>query len=100
VSYERGSTPFLGQSADAWQPRQYGEATAAAIDSQVKTFIEEALQRARALLQRNRSILEETAERLLAQETLSAAELAQVRERLIARERATDKVATVAPSAA
>ena len=100
VSYERASAGFLGQSADAWQPRQYGEATAAAIDSQVKTFIEEALQRARTILQRNRTTLEETAERLLAQETLSAADLAQVRERLIARERTTDQVTAVAPSAA
>ena len=96
VSYEHASAPLLGPTADAWQPRQYGEATAATIDLQVKSFIEEALQRARALLQKNRPILEETAERLLAQETLSAADLAQVRERLSTRERSPDKVAAAA----
>jgi cell division protease FtsH len=93
VSYERAATPLLGPNADAWQPRQYGEATAAAIDQQVKSFIEEAAQRARGLLQRNRAVLEETAERLLAQETLSATDLTQVRERLLSRERTPDRLA-------
>ncbi len=86
VSYERAAAPLLGTAADAWQPRQYGEATASAIDSQVKQFIDEALERAQAILQKNRVTLEQTAERLLAQETLTAADLDQVRNRLGARE--------------
>ena len=86
VSYERAAAPLLGTAADAWQPRQYGEATASAIDSQVKEFIEEALKRAQAILLRNRDVLGRMAERLLAQETLTARDLDQVRAQLIAEE--------------
>ncbi len=86
VSYERAAAPLLGPSADRWQPRLYGEATASAIDAQVKAFIEEALRHAQTILQRNRAVLEQTAERLLVQETLTAADLDQVRERLSRRE--------------
>lgn len=69
VNEDTQLTPsLLGTAADAWQPRQYREATASVIDSQVKEFIAEALQRAQAILERNRATLEQTAERLLVQE--------------------------------
>lgn len=82
VSYEHAAAPLLGTAADAWQPRQYGEATASAIDSQVREFIAEALKRAQTILQTNRETLEQTAQRLLAQETLTATDLDRVRELL------------------
>jgi cell division protease FtsH len=99
VSYEHAATPLLGPAADAWQQRQYGETTAAAIDLQVKAFIEDAQRRAQGVLQKNRAILEQTAERLLVQETLTAEDLAEVRARLAAREarEASDRTLALAP---
>jgi cell division protease FtsH len=99
VSYEHAAAPLLGPAADAWQQRQYGETTAAAIDLQVKAFIEDAQRRAQGVLQKNRAILEQTAERLLVQETLTAEDLAEVRARLAAREArgAPDRTLALAP---
>jgi cell division protease FtsH len=93
VSYESAATPLLGPNADTWRPRQYSEATASIIDAQVKALLEEAFQRARALLKQNRALLEETAERLLAHETLSAADLEPIRQRLVPAPQVTTKAA-------
>jgi cell division protease FtsH len=84
VSYESAATPLLGPAADSWRPRQYGEATATAIDAQVRTLIDTALSSALEVLTRHRSILEETAQKLLQQETLQAAELDAIKQRIVA----------------
>jgi cell division protease FtsH len=89
VTYESVATPLLGSSADGmWQPRHYAESTAALIDEQVRVLVEDACQRARAILREHRSVLDETAERLLAKETLYPSDLEPLRARLIVRERA------------
>ncbi|HYM35142.1 MAG TPA: cell division protein FtsH, partial [Steroidobacteraceae bacterium] len=82
VSYESAATPLLGPTADSWRPRQYGEATAAAIDTQVRALIDAALVRARDVLTKHRAILEEMAQRLLQQETLQSQELDAIKLRI------------------
>ncbi|MBY0512011.1 MAG: ATP-dependent zinc metalloprotease FtsH [Rhodospirillaceae bacterium] len=75
VTYEPEQNAFLGTPPGTWQQRRYGEATAAAIDGAVKALVEDAFQRAVAVLTRNRSLLEQSARRLLAKETLAADDL-------------------------
>ncbi len=77
VSYEPERGSFLVGQMPAWRPKTYGEATAEAIDTAVKTLIEDAFARARAILEKNRDLLEEGAQELLAHETLGAKDLAR-----------------------
>jgi cell division protease FtsH len=84
VSYESAATPLLGPNEDSWRPRQYGEATATAIDAQVRALIDTALSRARQVLAQHRAILEEMAQRLLQQETLQSQELDAIKQRIAA----------------
>lgn len=76
ITYEEEAGPLLGYPLDAWQPRRYSEASAAAIDRAVRELVEQAFMRARAILVRDRDALDRVAEALLARETLSGAELA------------------------
>jgi cell division protease FtsH len=74
VSYGLGEThPFLGR--ELAQPREYAEATAAALDLAVRTMIDEAYQRARSTLEAHRALLDALAEELLAHETVDAQRL-------------------------
>jgi cell division protease FtsH len=77
VSYEPESPTFLPVpgSAAEWQPRRYGEATAAAIDGAIRALIEESFRRATAVLQNNKDLVAKSAEKLLGQETLLADDL-------------------------
>jgi cell division protease FtsH len=84
VSYEPETTPLLDvPGRHDWQPRRYGEATAGAIDAAVRTLIDDAYERAVAILSRNRPLLDESAQSLLATETFSAADLKQIGARLV-----------------
>ena len=56
-------------------PHLYSEQTACQIDDAVRDLVAKAYDRAVAILEMNRSLLDETAQRLLAQETLTAEEL-------------------------
>ena len=58
--------------------RNYSEKTAAIIDEAVRGLVEQAFDRATAVLERNRRLLDDTARELLARETLTAAELPAV----------------------
>jgi cell division protease FtsH len=78
VAYETEATPFLG-GGGGWQPRRYGEATAGAIDTAIKTLIEQSFGRAVAILEKNRELLARTAVELLAKETMTDDELDNVR---------------------
>jgi cell division protease FtsH len=82
VSYESVATPLLGPTVESWRPRQYGESTAALIDAQVKAFVEDAAQRARALLTKHRAQLEVLATQLLERESLTAMDLEPIRAQL------------------
>jgi cell division protease FtsH len=76
MSYDSDPAPLLGTPADGWQPRQYGAASADAIDRAVRQLLDEAFVAAQGLLQQRRAALERAATRLLQQETLSGEELA------------------------
>jgi cell division protease FtsH len=78
VAYEPETGSFLVGQTPMWRPRTYGDGTAEAIDHVVKGLIEDAFQRARAILERNRSILDAGARELLARETLAAEDLAKL----------------------
>jgi cell division protease FtsH len=76
VAYETERSSFLNSpGADDWQPRHYGDATAAAIDLAVRRLIDDAFERARSILAANKGLLLETAAELLTKETLSEDEL-------------------------
>jgi cell division protease FtsH len=83
VAYEPDAAPLMGVPGGAdWRPRRYGEGTAAAIDTAVRGLIDDAFQKAVAILTTNRSLLSQTATELLAKETFSAEELRAVAEKL------------------
>lgn len=74
VTYEPQRQTMLQGPMD-WQPRQYGEETATAIDDAVRELVDGAYARARAILVANEKVLRESARVLLEKETLSAAEI-------------------------
>jgi cell division protease FtsH len=83
VSYEPETAPLLGPPNGVdWHPRRYGEETATAIDSAVRSLIDTAFENAAALLTANRTLLEKVAKILLAKETLSADDLRAVAEQV------------------
>ncbi len=61
-----------------FEPRRYAESTAAAIDRAVRTLVEQAFERARAILRDNLDLLRSTAARLLGQESLTGGDLAAI----------------------
>ena len=74
--YEAQRSRFLqGPEGAEFQPRQYGEETATAIDEAVRDLVDGAYARARAILTANEKGLRETARALLAKETMTAAEI-------------------------
>ncbi len=77
VTYEPQRQTIL-QSPIDWQPRQYGEETATAIDDAVRDLVDGAYARARAILVANEKVLREAARVLLEKETLSAAEISAI----------------------
>lgn len=78
VALEKDQRSFLtpNQMAAYPQPRDYGEATADAIDGEVRAIIDGAFERTIRLLKERRDLLERTARRLLEKETLDETELA------------------------
>ena len=61
-----------------WQPRNFGEETASAIDKAIRDLVDSAYTRARAILGRNDDLLRQSAKRLFAKETLSGPELDEI----------------------
>jgi cell division protease FtsH len=76
VTYESEPNGFLGQMGGS--RRLYAEETAREIDVAVRDIVESAFQRARAVLQKNRTLLDESARQLLERETLADGDLAAV----------------------
>ncbi|HEY6097797.1 MAG TPA: cell division protein FtsH, partial [Anaeromyxobacter sp.] len=93
VTYESEPNTFLGQAVGT--NRLYAEDTAREIDVAVRELVESQFQRARTILQRNRTLLEESARTLLEKETLADAELSAVLGR-VAREEPRVAAAVVA----
>jgi cell division protease FtsH len=83
VTYEPETAGFLGPGTAAWQPRRYGEATAAAIDLAVKDLIDKAFGRAVSILETNRVLLNRSAKELLIKETFSNEDLQELRRSII-----------------
>ncbi|MBU6248752.1 MAG: ATP-dependent zinc metalloprotease FtsH [Xanthomonadaceae bacterium] len=75
IAYEDDAETVSGYPLEAWLPRRYSEASAAAIDRAVRELVEQAFVRARAILLHDRAALDRAADALLARETLSGAEL-------------------------
>ena len=78
ITYENDPSPMLQGGMEAWQPRRYSEASAAAIDQAVRELVERAFERAREILEHERAALDRAAEALLARETLSGPELVAI----------------------
>ena len=78
VAYERDSRSFLQGPDLPSMPRErdFGEDTGNAIDEEVRSIVDGALQRSVQLLEERRDVLDRTARRLLEKETLDEAELA------------------------
>ncbi len=75
VAWDTEEGQFLGQPGAFWWPRRFSEDTARTIDRAVQATLQGALERALAILRANRAALDEGAERLLAQETLTAEQM-------------------------
>ena len=75
VAWDTDEGHFLDQPGAFWRPRRFSEQTAHEIDHAVQDILQHALERALGVLRANRAALDEGAERLLAQETLSAEEI-------------------------
>ncbi len=61
-----------------WQPRNFGEETASAIDKAMRDLVDGAYTRARAILARNDDLLRQSARRLLQNETLAGPDLEEI----------------------
>ncbi len=77
VALERDRRSYLTPNELAGGPheRDFSEATAAAIDKEVRRIVDEAFDRAITILTERRDLLERTARRLLEKETLDEADL-------------------------
>lgn len=91
VALEKDQRSFLSPNPLAGGPREhdYGEATAEAIDAEVRSIVDTAFARTVGLLTERRDLLEKTARKLLGIETLSEAELASLVGNVSAPDRAT-----------
>ena len=80
VALEKDGRSFLSPNplADGARDRAYADATARAIDDEVRTIIEQAMDRSVGILKERRDMLDRTARRLLEKETLDEGELAQL----------------------
>ena len=75
VTYDDEAAGMLGPGLGSLRRREYSDETAREIDSALRRIVEQAFERALAILERNRGLLEEGAQLLLDKETLSEAEL-------------------------
>jgi len=78
VAYDTDGGSLLDQPGNFWRPRPFAPETAREIDLAVHRLLAEALERAIAILRRNRPQLEAGAEELLLHETLEADQLPAV----------------------
>jgi cell division protease FtsH len=77
VALDRDQRSFLGGEAmQGFRERGYGEATADAVDAEVRAIIDRAFERTVTLLTESRELLDRTAQQLLEKETLDEKDLA------------------------
>ena len=82
VSYEPETATVMPTPGGNLRPRNYGEATAEAIDNAVRRLIDGAFRRAIDILSTNRALLNQAAAALLVKETFVAEDLKQVERQL------------------
>lgn len=78
VAFEAEQRSQLGPVGDSFRPRSYSEDTAREIDCAVRKIVATAFERARSILEENRSLLEDSARLLLQEETLDEHDLRQI----------------------
>ncbi|MGB3391562.1 MAG: ATP-dependent zinc metalloprotease FtsH [Pseudaminobacter sp.] len=80
VALEKNQHSFLAQAPyfGSQQERDYGEATADAIDAEVRAIVDAAFAHTLTVLTERRELLETTARRLMEKETLNESELASL----------------------
>ena len=83
VAYDREHPTFLQTNIPVPQDRNYSEETANKIDIAVRTLVDQALERAMAILETNRALLDKTAEELLKTETLNQPEIIKLKQMII-----------------
>jgi cell division protease FtsH len=83
VTYDNEPVTMLGPSLGAGTRHDYSDETAREIDAAIRRIVEDSFDRARNILEHNRSLLEEGARLLLERETLAEAELGPLFERVL-----------------
>lgn len=83
VAYDRDRSPFLGGLPLIPEGRTYGEDTARAVDSAVRTLVDAGFARAVKILESNRTLLDRTAEQLLKSETLNRREIEMMKQQIV-----------------
>jgi cell division protease FtsH len=83
VAYDRERSPFLQPPIPIPQERNYSEDTAHAVDTAVRGLVDNALERAATILQRNRVLLDRTAVALLETETLNEPEIEKLKREIV-----------------
>ncbi len=79
ISYENRSRDMLGfRQMPDWEPSRHSEETLQEIDREVRRLVDEARDRVRELLVREREALDAVAERLLEKEVIEGEELAEI----------------------
>lgn len=86
VVYDREQSAFLQPGYFVPQRPDYSEDTANKIDAAVRALLDQALERAIRILNRNRALLDLTAEQLLKTETLNQPEITELKRKIIAEE--------------
>jgi cell division protease FtsH len=84
VVYDREQAAYLQTNYPIPQSRDYSEETANKIDLAVRTLLDEALERAIKILDRNRALLDQTAQQLLEAETLNQPEIEELKHDVLA----------------
>lgn len=82
VTYDSEPVGFLGQVQPGLSGRKYSEETAREIDGEIRKIVDQAFERALAILSINQKVLEEGAELLLVKETLVEEEFVQFKAKL------------------
>jgi cell division protease FtsH len=83
VAYDRDRSPFLEGLPLTPEGRAYGEDTARAVDSAVRTLVDAGFARAVKILEGNRNLLDRTAEQLLKTETLNQREIEMMKQQIL-----------------
>jgi cell division protease FtsH len=98
VSYDEDVGHFLQQQNPFAPRRDMADATAREVDVAVRSLVDQAFHRARALLESHQPVLRDAANQLLAKETLVEAELKPIFERLRATGASDGLAGTAAPT--